>query len=279
MRSKAHFKSHPIHPALVHFPLAFLIGAFGFDLAGSVSNNATLWGIGAYLAPLGVLTALVAAVPGFLDYFFTIPPKSSGKRRATQHMILNLAAVALFAVAWLTRGGVAPEPSGLTLMLEGAGTTALGVAAFLGGILITRNQIGVDHRYAAAGKWQETRLEPEAGEPIVAGKVADLELDQMKLLHISGRRIVLARTENGYTAFDDHCTHRGASLADGTLISGIVQCPWHGSQFDVHTGAVCGGPAKKEINAYRVEQRGSDILLYLEGGEKKTRPAREPASR
>ena len=38
MRSKASFRSHPIHPALVHFPLAFLIGAFGFDLAGSWSS-------------------------------------------------------------------------------------------------------------------------------------------------------------------------------------------------------------------------------------------------
>jgi len=279
MRSKAHFNGHPIHPALVHFPIAFLIGAFGFDLAGRWTGDASLWGVGAYLAAAGIVTALLAAIPGFLDYFFTVPPSSSAKRRATQHMLLNLTAVGLFAVAWVTRGGSAPEPGTLILVLEGAGTVALSVAGYLGGILVSRNQIGIDHRYAEAGKWQEQRLQPDPEQPIVAAGAGELQVDQMKLLHIAGKRIVLARTENGYTAFDDHCTHRGGSLADGALISGVVQCPWHGSQFDVHTGAVCGGPAKKEISAYRVEQQGSDIVLYLEGRAKAQRPARERVSR
>ncbi|HEV8597956.1 MAG TPA: DUF2231 domain-containing protein [Gemmatimonadales bacterium] len=279
MRSKVNFKGHPVHPALVHFPLAFLIGAFGFDLAGSWINNPSLWSVGAYLAPVGIIAALLAAIPGFLDYFYTVPPKSSGKRRATQHMLLNLSAVALFALAWLIRGGAAPEPSLAILLLEGAGSGALFIAGYLGGILVSRNQIGVDHRYAEAGKWQEERIQPDPKQPIVTAKSAELLVDQMKLLHIAGKRIVLARTENGYTAFEDRCTHRGGSLADGALISGVVQCPWHGSQFDVHTGAVCGGPAKQEISTYRVEQQGSDIVLYLEGGGREQRPAREKASR
>ena len=49
-----------------------------------------------------------------------------------------------------------------------------------------------------------------------------------------------------YTAFDDACTHGGGSLAAGTLICGIVQCPGHGSQFDTRTGTVRAGPAGAE---------------------------------
>src|SRR6188508_255422 len=42
----------------------------------------------------------------------------------------------------------------------------------------------------------------------------DLEVGQMKLLRVGDRRIVLARTENGYRAFQDACTHKGGPLAD-----------------------------------------------------------------
>ena len=65
----------------------------------------------------------------------------------------------------------------------------------------------------------------------------------MKLVHAGDKRIAVARTEKGYAAFQDRCTHRGGPLSDGVLICGTVQCPWHGSQFDVHTGEVKCGPA------------------------------------
>lgn len=279
MRSKASFRSHPIHPALVHFPLAFLIGGFGFDLAGSWSNNPALWTVGAYLGPAGIVAAILAAIPGLVDYFYTVPPKSSGKRRATQHMIVNLSAVGGFALAWAVRPEFSGQPSSLALLLEAAGTGGLAVGAYLGGVLVSRNQIGVDHRYASAGRWHEQTVSPDGENGFLAAKAADLEVDQMKLLHIDGRRIVLARTESGYTAFEDRCTHRGGSLADGVLISGTVQCPWHGSQFDVHTGAVCGGPARKAVQSYRVEQRGSDILVFLKGRGQTRSTARQPANR
>lgn len=268
MRSKAHFQGHPLHPALVHFPLAFLIGAFGFDLAGQLLAQPALWTTGAYLAAAGVVTALLAALPGFLDYFLTVPPDSSAKRRATLHMIVNLAAVALFAAAWLLRGSVSAEPGTTVLLAEGLGTLLLAVGGYQGGVLVTRNQIGVDHRYAGAGKWMEARLDADAQGLVEAAGSGELEVDQMKLLHIDGRRIVLARTGQGYTAFDDRCTHRGASLADGVLISGTVQCPWHGSQFDTRTGKVCSGPAKAAIACYPVEVKGSKVMVQLKGGKK-----------
>jgi nitrite reductase/ring-hydroxylating ferredoxin subunit len=85
----------------------------------------------------------------------------------------------------------------------------------------------------------------------------------MKLLRVAGKRIVLARTERGYVAFDDRCTHRGGSLAGGVLICGTVQCLWHGSQFDVTTGQVTCGPAKEPIRVYQVTQKGDDVTMLL----------------
>ena len=90
-----------------------------------------------------------------------------------------------------------------------------------------------------------------------------MKINALKLLHIGDKRIALGRTEKGYVAFSDHCTHRGGSLADGVLICGTVQCPWHGSQFDVETGVVKAGPAKENIEIYKVEERDGKVYLKL----------------
>ena len=85
---------------------------------------------------------------------------------------------------------------------------------------------------------------------------APLGVNQMKLVHAGDQRIVVARTETRYAAFDDRCTHKGGPLSDGALICGTVQCPWHGSQFDVHTGDVKCGPAEKKIGTYEIDDAG-----------------------
>lgn len=263
MRSKASFRGHPIHPALIPFPFAFLIGAFAFDAAGRLFQRPSWWTTGGHLAGAGIIMALVAAVPGVIDYFYTVPPQSTGKRRATRHMVANLSAVTLVAVAWFVRRELLLDPSALVLALELGALVLLVIAGWMGGTLVNRNQIGVDHRYAGAGKWKEVKVEPRAGTPVVIGKVDELAVNQMKLVRAGDKRIVLARTEQGYVAFEDRCTHRGASLTDGALICGTVQCPWHGSQFDVRTGTPKAGPAMQRIETYRVEQEGEQIRLLV----------------
>lgn len=263
MRSKATFRGHPIHPALIPFPFAFLIGAFLFDAAGRVADRPSWWTTGGHLAAAGIVAALIAAVPGFIDYLYTVPPRSTGKQRATRHMLVNLLAVSLVAVAWFLRRDMSDGPTMLVLGLELAALASLTVGGWMGGVLVSRNQISVDHRYASAGKWKEQTIEPRANAAVPVAKADELKVDQMKLLRAGDRRIVLARTEQGYVAFDDRCPHRGGSLAGGSMMCGTVQCPWHGSQFDVGTGAVKAGPADQSIATYRVETRGREVFLWM----------------
>jgi nitrite reductase/ring-hydroxylating ferredoxin subunit/uncharacterized membrane protein len=259
MRSSAHFRGHPIHPALIPFPLAFLVGAFLFHLTGRLLDRPAIWTTGSHLALAGIAMALLAAVPGFIDYRHSVPPDSSAKRRATTHALVNLSGVGLFGVSCLLRGG--GPPGVLDLLLEAIGAGLLGAGGWLGGVLVSRNQISVDHRYAGAGKWREATVEARPGQPVVVGRAGELEVDQMKLIHLGDRRLVVARTADGYVGFDDRCTHKGGSLADGVMICGTVQCPWHGSQFDARTGEVRAGPAEKPIRCYRVEQTGDELIL------------------
>jgi nitrite reductase/ring-hydroxylating ferredoxin subunit/uncharacterized membrane protein len=264
MRSRASLRGHPIHPALIPFPFAFLYGAFLFDLAGRLAQRPSWWTTGGHLGLVGIGAALVAAVPGFIDYFSTVPPNSSGKQRATRHMLVNLGAVVLFAVAWVIRGNAAAIPGTIELVLQAAGLALLTAGGWMGGVLVNRNQIGVDHRYARAGRWKEESVRRGAQGSMVVARSNELEPDQMKLLHLNGRRIVLARTPEGYVAFDDRCTHKGGSLAGGVMIGGVVQCPWHGSQFDCRTGGVKAGPAKQPIGSYRVSETNGEVRLSID---------------
>jgi nitrite reductase/ring-hydroxylating ferredoxin subunit/uncharacterized membrane protein len=264
VRSRASYNGHPLHPALIPFPFAFLTGAFVFDALGWMFSRPSWWTTGSHLAAAGVLSALVAAIPGAIDYVYSVPRKSSGKQRATAHMVINLSAVAAMAIAWLTR----PAAPGTlpVLALEFIAVTLLLYGSSMGGVLVTRNQISVDHRYADAGKWKETTIDGASSRTAVA-TADELKPNQMKLLHIGSRRIVLGRTEHGYVAFDDRCTHRGGPLADGVMICGTVQCPWHGSQFDVQSGTVKAGPAREGIHTYRLETKDGQVWLNLaEGG-------------
>jgi nitrite reductase/ring-hydroxylating ferredoxin subunit len=124
----------------------------------------------------------------------------------------------------------------------------MSVAGWMGGTLVYRNQIGVDHRYAGAGRWQEESA--AIGDTALTTVAERLGLNQMTLVHAGGERIAVTRTESGIAAFEDRCTHKGGPLSDGVVICGTVQCPWHGSQFDVHTGAVRCGPAEEPVRTF-----------------------------
>lgn len=252
MQSKANLKAHPLHPALVPFPFAFLTGALLFDTAGLLLDRPPLWLTGMHLTVAGIAAGLIAAIPGVIDYLYTVPPASSGQKRARTHAMGNVAALALFTASWFARDA-SGAPGLITLACELGGAALLAYSGWLGGTLVTRNLISVDHRYADAGKWHDESLAGPAGRPLLVGRADELKPDQMKLLRINGHRLVLARTAGEFRVFDDRCTHRGGSLAGGVVIAGTVQCLWHGSQFDTASGAATCGPATTGVRSYEVE--------------------------
>jgi nitrite reductase/ring-hydroxylating ferredoxin subunit/uncharacterized membrane protein len=265
MRSTARFMNHAIHPALIPFPFAFLFGAAAFDLTGWLFDRPAFWATGAHLAIAGIGAALLAAVPGIIDYVYAVPPRSSGKARATRHALSNVAAIALIGSSWWIRGGADRSPTPLTLALDVLGAAVLCYAGWLGGTLVTRNLISVDHRYANTGEWKEKSVDAKRGDEVPVADADELEEGQMKLLRINGKRIALARTDRGYAAFDDRCTHRGGSLAAGVLVDGVVQCLWHGSQFECATGKVHCAPAKQGIKTYTVRTERNVVKLKWDG--------------
>lgn len=142
IKSTASIAGHPIHPMLIPFPVAFLVGALATDIAFLVTDDgfwarASLWLIGA-----GIVTALVAALFGFTD-FATIK-RIRDHKIAWWHMGLNLAAVALSVMNLLPRlGDAADAVMPLGIILSGLVAGALTISGWLGGEMSFRHKIGV----------------------------------------------------------------------------------------------------------------------------------------
>jgi 3-phenylpropionate/trans-cinnamate dioxygenase ferredoxin component len=80
--------------------------------------------------------------------------------------------------------------------------------------------------------------------------------------------IALLRDDDGCVwALNDTCTHAEASLAEGWVEDGHVECPLHASRFCLKTGAVEGLPATRDTVAHRVEIRDGEVYLFPSQGQ------------
>ena len=158
-----------------------------------------------------MLTGLAAGVPGFIDYLYVVPPKSSAGRRATIHMLVNVSALVLMVIGMWFRDWDLFRPTWTTVLFELLSLVLVSIGGWLGGTLVYRNQIAVDHRYAHSGKWQEQEIEGSAGEMVPIDGAEHMKPGQMRLLHWGGRRLVLA---NQRGVLD----HRGSLHAQGRTV-------------------------------------------------------------
>jgi len=89
----------------------------------------------------------------------------------------------------------------------------------------------------------------------------DIQPSHMKEVEVEDENICVVNIEGKYHAIGSICTHEGGPLADGTLEGYEVECPWHGSKFDVRTGEVTSPPASEPEPAYEVKVDGNNILV------------------
>ena len=131
---------HPAHPMLVVLPLGLWVAALAFDIVYAVTGDAQWRTLAFWNIAAGVIGALIAAIPGFVDYFSL---EGRARRIGTYHMLLNLGAVVLFAVNGFIRMGVGPE-SWWPLALSIIGVVGVAVSGWLGGEMVYVERIGVE---------------------------------------------------------------------------------------------------------------------------------------
>jgi nitrite reductase/ring-hydroxylating ferredoxin subunit len=59
------------------------------------------------------------------------------------------------------------------------------------------------------------------------------------------------------------CTHAGAPLVEGELNADVLQCPWHGSRFNIKNGLVIRGPAGKQLRMYNYAIEEDRLMVEL----------------
>ncbi|AXR74175.1 non-heme iron oxygenase ferredoxin subunit [Auritidibacter ignavus] len=97
------------------------------------------------------------------------------------------------------------------------------------------------------------------------GAAADLPVEETLLVPASTTGtvpITIFHDETGFFALNDRCTHGNASLAEGWIEDGTVECPLHGSPFCLATGKALGLPATVAAPTHRVEVVDGRLILY-----------------
>jgi uncharacterized membrane protein len=133
---------HSVHPMLVSFPIGLLGASVVFDLVYLATQTGRWAEISFWLIAGGVVTGLIAAPFGSLDWL-AISSGTRAKRIGLLHGGTAVSAVLLFAASWWLRYDAPTSPGTLPIALSLLGIAFLAVAGWLGGELVERLGIGV----------------------------------------------------------------------------------------------------------------------------------------
>ena len=229
---------HPLHSALTDVPIGALTVVLVLDIVGQrVAADVALL--------VAVLSIVAAAVAGFADYTDT---DGTARMRATVHAVLMTTALVLFAISLIIRAGN-PVDRTVPFALLIVGYLVISVGAAVGVDLVYLIGTHVNrHAWRGAGaKWVALDL----------GDLPDIPEGGPTKAKAGINTLVLVRTGDTILALHETCAHAGGPLAEGSLVDGCIQCPWHGSRFRLENGHVARGPAMYDQPAYEVRRAES----------------------
>jgi nitrite reductase (NADH) small subunit/3-phenylpropionate/trans-cinnamate dioxygenase ferredoxin subunit len=90
-------------------------------------------------------------------------------------------------------------------------------------------------------------------------------------VEVEGEKVAVFRDGERFIAVGDTCPHMGASLADGKLENGVIQCSWHEWRYDASTGQ-CPIREWAKVRVYEVERRGDGV--WVRAGSEASAPPR-----
>jgi uncharacterized membrane protein len=139
---------HPLHAALVHFPMGFLSLVPLWDAAAIWRGGSSWWGMSFWTLAAGWFLALPAAVAGLWDYT-DMDGGHQGRKDADRHLLLMGTALVLHMASLLARSGPDPMSGGrlrVAVLLSALGAGVLGWGGWYGGHLVYHHKIGVEEK-------------------------------------------------------------------------------------------------------------------------------------
>jgi nitrite reductase/ring-hydroxylating ferredoxin subunit/uncharacterized membrane protein len=236
---------HPLHPAISDLPIGAWTTGLIMDLIGAHRAADTC-------VKIGVVAAVPTALAGVADWHDTV---DRDRRVGLAHALLNSAALGLFVGSIAARGR---GSRGLGVGLSAAGWALAFGSAYLGGELVFKHGTNVNHTaWDPAGEdfQKVARLEDLVEGTLTRGEV---EVDGQAI------PVVLLREAGRVHALHGRCSHAGGPLAEGKLVDGhCVECPWHGSTFDMHDGTVLQGPSAYPQPRFETRMRDGNVEARL----------------
>ncbi|HLA93709.1 MAG TPA: non-heme iron oxygenase ferredoxin subunit [Actinomycetota bacterium] len=95
------------------------------------------------------------------------------------------------------------------------------------------------------------------------GSASEVGEGEVLSFSVGARQVAVANVEGDLHGFDDWCSHQQCSLAEGDLDGAIVECPCHGSLFDVITGEAVQGPASDPIDVFEVREEDGELEVLM----------------
>lgn len=242
---------HPFHVVLTDVPIGCWTGAAVLDLLEGKSGKSAIGRAADSMIKLGLAGAAGTAVTGLADW-----SKIGGgeaRRIGLAHGLLNATATACYVASMCLRRNHSRRAGRQFAFL---GLMISCVAAYLGGHLVYKKKIGVDHTTDFSPPEDFVSVLPEA----------ELPENELRRVDARGMPILLVRRAQRVYAIAETCSHLGGPLSEGKLEDASVRCPWHGSCFSLEDGRVLEGPSVHAQPVLEVRVRDSRIEVRKSGG-------------
>lgn len=238
---------HPLHPVLTDIPIGAWTATLLLDALDRGRDRSGLRRAADACLALGLAGAVGSAITGLTDWSAT---DARPRRIGVAHALLNSGATLLFAASLFSRRR-RRRFAGRGLALAGYFTAV--AAGFLGGELVSHEQIGVDH--------SSGRELPEEFTAVLSAKA--LAQGKLKRVLYKETPLLLVRRGGRIHALAETCAHLGGPLSEGKLDGDCVVCPWHASKFALESGAVVEGPSAFPQPSLETRVRGGKIEVRV----------------
>jgi nitrite reductase/ring-hydroxylating ferredoxin subunit/uncharacterized membrane protein len=227
---------HPLHAAATDIPIGALLLTVVLDILGQTAAADVA-------LVVTILFMLAAAATGAADYTDT---DGAARVRATVHSTLMVVALLLLLISLALRatGGtdrtIAVALSFIGFLIVTAGAFVGGDVVYLFGNMVSR------HAFRGSGtKW----VKLDTGAVTDLATIPEATPTKMKA---GINDLVLVRVGDNLHALHAVCAHAGGPLAEGTVVDGCIECPWHASRFRLTDGRLRQGPALYDQPAYEI---------------------------
>lgn len=239
---------HPLHAAISDAPIGSWLGALVLDIAGSRHADK--------LVQFGVIAAVPTALAGVADWHNI---QKEQKPVGVVHATANSVALVCYIGSLVARRN---ERRPLGIGLSTAGFLIVLAGAYLGGHLVYSQGTNVDRNAwmpedeEEIARWQAVaRLDNLAEGSLSAGEIT-----------LEGEKIPLALLRRGRDVYAivGKCSHMGGPLAEGKLLDDdCVECPWHGSTFQMKDGSNVHGPSAYPQPRFETRVRNGEVEVRL----------------